>query len=344
VSTLLTASAPGKLVLTGEYAVLENAPAVSAATNLRATVELGLTTEDKHELHVLNTSAVYRFTVSDRGELQWLDAPGEHGTLLTAAAQVIDLQPAFNDGQHVTISIDTRDFYRLSQTGDPVKKGIGSSAAIAVALTAALQKFVGTEADINTALELHQSFQGSRGSGIDIVTSWHGGLVEMQPGNPPCVQKLHWPEGLQVLPVWTGQAASTTDKLRQLEDFRANNPAVCQQQFAALCAASASAAQCWQSTDVTELLAAISSFAETLKNFDAAASLGIWSDVHGRLQALAAECGVIYKPSGAGGGDYGLAFAAEVSGIRQFEAAVLAEGFVTDDVEWGESGLLLTTR
>ena len=34
------ASAPGKLILVGEYAVLAGAPAISAAVNIRATARL----------------------------------------------------------------------------------------------------------------------------------------------------------------------------------------------------------------------------------------------------------------------------------------------------------------
>lgn len=346
-TAIVTASAPGKLVLTGEYAVLENAPAVSAATDLRVTVEISRVSGEYSELCVLNNGKRYRF-VSDGGdELAWIDDPGPPGAIVDAAFSVISERGLFDDAlRTIEISICTQDFYQSSGAANskPLKKGIGSSAAIAVALAAALQTFASVEPTFELALQIHRCFQGSQGSGIDVATSWHGGLIVMSPGKLPDVQKLDWPKGLYVLPIWTGKAASTTVKLKQLDEFRTGSPDTYSRVFRSLCAAAASAADAWRSGNVATLMEDISCFADTLQQLDDAASLGIWSEPHRKLHALTNGSGVVYKPSGAGGGDFGLAFAADSAQLEQYGVHAQRLGFGINSIAWSDAGLSVSTR
>ncbi len=63
--TTVTASAPGKVILSGEYAVLDGAPAISMAVNRRAVVTLTTVGDD-------NTVAQHSDRVRQRLFLEWL--------------------------------------------------------------------------------------------------------------------------------------------------------------------------------------------------------------------------------------------------------------------------------
>jgi phosphomevalonate kinase len=343
----VTASAPGKLVLTGEYAVLDGAPAISAAVDLRAFVEIRSTGERWHQLIVANTGDDFAFDLSDDGSIRWRDAPGEFGTLIDAVFSILsegglslnELNDSnFHKDGHagLSISIDTRDFYQSAGAGVPKKKGVGSSAAVAVALTGALQTLAGRQPSVSSALAAHRRFQANQGSGIDVVASWLGGLVLMTGVSS---LTLAWPKDFYVFPVLIGEPASTTAKLRKLENARASSPEHFTKISGDLCAAASHAARCWQGGDSEALLASIRLFADSLQRMDEELGLGIWSEPHHALKAAAAECRVVYKPSGAGGGDCGVTFSTEADALQKFADKARQLGYSSGALEWSNEGL-----
>jgi hypothetical protein len=58
----------------------------------------------------------------------------------------------------------------------------------------------------------------------------------------------------------------------------------------------------------------------------------ILSEEHRRLRGLAEGCGVHYKPSGAGGGDFGIGFASDLDAAEEFADGVVTEGFRAIDL------------
>jgi phosphomevalonate kinase len=176
------ASAPGKIVLAGEYAVLWDAPAVCMAIDRRATAALRESVDG--ECHVTSPG----FAGADRYRV--VDA-------VTGGRR-----PAFD------IELDTRAFMEQGR-----KIGIGSSAALTVSLVAAL----GNSTDVyGEALAAHRRLQGGTGSGVDVAAAVHGGLFDYEmPTN--AVHPLTWPEGLVYRVIWTGVSASTAEKLAILE-------------------------------------------------------------------------------------------------------------------------------
>ena len=63
----------------------------------------------------------------------------------------------------------------------------------------------------------------------------------------------------------------------------------------------------WNAEDTAGVLGAIAGYESGLRQLDEAAGIGIFSPVHERLRAIAVKHGAVYKPSGAGGGDFGIA-------------------------------------
>ena len=209
------ASAPGKIVLAGEYAVLYGAPAICMAVSRRAVVTV---------------------TASPEEGPGKVSTPGYVGD---DPAAILDIAgPDARDGRD--FELDTRAF---SEHGRKI--GLGSSAALTVALLAAVNKTADVFA---AALDAHRRFQGGKGSGVDIATAVHGGLLQYTMPSAE-VRPLRWPDGLAMRVLWTGVAASTTDRLGRLDaDRNATSTA-------ALCNAAEDMAAAWRHGDSDRILA-----------------------------------------------------------------------------------------
>ena len=81
------ATAPGKLILIGEYAVLEGAPAISAAVDRFAVAELHVTA-GQSALRIANTGNCFPFSYSGEA-VDWHIDPGIFGDVLVAASGVV---------------------------------------------------------------------------------------------------------------------------------------------------------------------------------------------------------------------------------------------------------------
>ena len=131
------------------------------------------------------------------------------------------------------LQIDTSQFYKETNRN---KLGLGSSAALTVALIVAIVLFSNMENKIVSdnfelflfACDVHFKAQGNKGSGIDIAASVFGSVNQynvksIEEGNK--TQKIvprSIPEDLFILPVWTGISASTRKLLSQIEQYRVN--------------------------------------------------------------------------------------------------------------------------
>ena len=78
----VAASAPGKVVLAGEYAVLDGAPAICAALDRRARVQIAPSGTDHHVVEAPGFSDARGEFLAIDGELQWL-AAGDDFALVT---------------------------------------------------------------------------------------------------------------------------------------------------------------------------------------------------------------------------------------------------------------------
>lgn len=335
-----TASAPGKLVLTGEYAVLDGATAVAAATDIRALAAVAPSGYDTHRLIIVNTNREFAFKGGFTHAPEWVDDPGEYGGIMNALLEHLRNVHNGFEPPPLAISIDTRDFYlHVEGANVPVKRGIGSSGAVTVALAGALCAALDRPLALADVLAVHHQFQGRVGSGIDVVTSWQGGTVALTPNDPAGPQSVERPANLLLRPVWTGEPASTPAMLAGLAAFRAADPDLGDELMQALCRLANAAAAAWQTGDTQSILQAVHDYSLGLQAFDATTATGIWSGAHRELLELAGQAGVVYKPSGAGGGDYGLAFAADAQALEKFTALAQDAGYADAAPGWSDTGL-----
>lgn len=320
-SPLCTATAPAKVVLSGEYAVLDGAPAVCMAINRRARVSLKRTDAPEGRVSAPGFSdAVGRFRVAD-GELCWL-ADAVPFAVVDAAWQASSSRP----DTAVDLVLDTSEFVDRSSGK---KLGIGSSAAISVALCAVLNASDGYPED---AFATHRNLHGGSGSGVDIACSLHGGLLEFKRAKQQSTG-LTWPSGLKFRLIWSGVTVSTKDKLALLKQG-SSLPS-----RSHLRQASEFIANAWRSTDTQRLVECYRDYVDCLLRFSDDHHLGIFDAGHRELLDTASSAGLIYKPCGAGGGDIGIVLGTDDDRLDDF-VRNLPLHFSTIDCVLDRNGLI----
>lgn len=300
----LAASAPGKLVLSGEYAVLFGAPAIAVAVNRRARVLVSSSRGGHHTVTAPGFAAAPgQFECRD-GHFAWIDG-GEDFALVETVWTALDPRVT----AALALVLDTRSF-RDTATGG--KLGIGSSAALAAALAHSLAEVSNEAHDApRAAYDGHRLFQGGLGSGVDVACSLLGGLVEYSMTSKDARRRV-WPEGLHIAVFWLGIPVSTKDRLARL----ARQPALPTRD--ALVHESGRIAALWAAGSAQQILEAYPGYIALLREFSADYGLGVFDAGHAELAELAGEVGVVYKPCGAGGGDCGVCLSSDSAALDEF--------------------------
>ncbi len=334
---VIHASAPGKLFLLGEYAVLEGAPALLTAVDRRVKVRIAHTDADRWLLNAPGLG-IEQLTLESDGALPDSLGRTTHEKLRLYDAVRRTVAEAVGGVGHgggtalpghqrrdraLSISIDSSE---LSLGGH--KLGLGASAAVAVALTMGLARARDLNFD-NTALfaaalAAHRQAQGPLGSGGDVAAAVAGGLISYSTGAtaPDAVSltSLLWPNDLTMMVVVTGQGSSTPELVGRVTDFARRDPNRYRTDLARLARLAEQASLALGTADA--FLALASEYYDALATLDAHAHAGIISDRHRQLHTLAARLDGVFKSSGAGGGDVGLAFARSGAPARDLAAAL----------------------
>ena len=322
----ITASAPGKFVLSGEYAVLDGAPAICVAVDRRAVVTIDTHDGDCHLVTAPGfTAATGRFRV-ESGELSWLGGGRDFGLF----EAVWNASRPATASRCLAVSLDTAVF---RDPGSGSKIGLGSSAALTAALATALHALGGDKAD-TVAHVAHRLFQGGAGSGVDIACSIEGGTVEYRMAGRQATP-VEWPAGLCFSVLWSGISADTGGRLVRFAD-QPGSPSRSE-----LGEASASVAAAFERGQAAGVIAALGAYTGALLRFDAAHRLGIFDAGHKELAERAAEAGMVYKPCGAGGGDIGVALATSRASLASFEKTAARSGFMRLALSIDSRGALL---
>lgn len=297
-------SAPGKLFLIGEYAVLDGAPALLTAVDRRARVRLTAAHDGHWQFNAPNLG-IHNLDLGVGASIP-VDADSELRQKLRvfdAVRRTVSARlPGQLSAQHV--DIDTADFAR-----DGHKLGLGSSAAVAAALTCALGRAAGEhwpKAELTQlAIAAHRAAQNGTGSGGDVAVAVYGGLISYVRDQTPIA--LDWPHSLAGMAVVTGEGASTPDLVARVRALATDQPA---RYNTAMQALTTLADKVQQSlTDSGDFLRLADDYFCALGQLDQHAGAGIISDRHHELHTLAASHHAVFKSSGAGGGDVGLLFA-----------------------------------
>ena len=301
----ISAVAPGKVVLSGEYAVLDGAPAIAMAVNrfARATVAVGSGAWSRVVTKGLVKSD-RRFRPT--GEIVEWDRVQDGDPV--AVVDAVFTSAEFGYGVPVVIELDSSEF--VDQASGQ-KTGLGSSAAIVVALCAALGKNCSGQEVARSAHRAHRSLQQGIGSGVDVAASLHGGLFCYRLKNR-VTDPLLWPPGLHYRLVFSGRATSTRQKLQRLAESDTSPSRT------RLLEASTAMAAAWAGQDTWQIIEGYDDYIAKLREFGDDHGLGIFDGGHETVRAIASDSRIVYKPCGAGGGDIGIALATDEDVLENF--------------------------
>ncbi|HET8657945.1 MAG TPA: phosphomevalonate kinase [Micromonosporaceae bacterium] len=348
--------APGKLFIAGEYAVLEPGhPAILVAVDRQVSV----TVSGSVGVDVLIDSDL----CPGEARLQ------RRGGALVGLGDD-DGQPALDSLSHVVSAIEVVDGLlterglrtppvrvsvssRLHRNG--TKFGLGSSGAVTVAAVTAVAAYCGVELPPDARFRLAMlatARRDTRSSGGDLAASVWGGWIAYRAPDRAAVldmaqrrgidemMRAPWPGfGLRRLPPprglalevgWTGQPASTSSLAGRLEVGQWRGSSSQRSFLARSDECVRGAIRAIEQGDDHELLRQVRGARQVLADLDDEVRLGIFTT---RLTALcdAAEAvGGAAKPSGAGGGDCGIAL---LDAAAKREISQLRE-------EWAAAGVL----
>jgi len=285
---LVIATAPGKLILTGEYAVLDGALALVTAVNRRAVA--------KRE--AVRGSSPFLLAVTHE-----LAARGKHDAARAS----------------IEIAVDSSAFYDAHGT----KLGLGSSAAVTVAATACALADTFDRAEvlaIATAAHANaQGERGARGSGADIAAAVHGGTIAY---SRDATRALQWPTSVVIVPFFTGAAADTATLVAHVMASR--GPAV---DAALVAIGDASRAACSALDGPADgVVAAFALAGIGIDRLARAANVDLVPTCVTAARAALAKLGGTAKTTGAGGGDVGVAVMPATTDVSEVTRILIESG------------------
>ncbi len=336
---MIRVQAPGKMLLIGEYAVLEGCEALVLAVDRQA--EVSAQKLSGNEFAVASPSLgileALPFVFTKSGKLRFdpnLDVRSRYK--LAFFKKVFEFFVARNglpDRPALRLTLQTDAFYSAEWRR---KLGFGSSSALTVALYKALDAAwelrLTSEQLFRLALAAHRFVQGNIGSGIDVAASFSGRVIQykMNTGDawkqelPKAVPP--WPD-LPMAVIWSGNSASTKEMVASVSRLKETDLSLYRQLIKRLCMESSGAVQAYVRENITLFLRHTARFRDALRQLGAQSGTPIFTRAHEELVELAETRNCVYKPSGAGGGDIGILFAPDQEKLKTALNAIEERGY-----------------
>ena len=315
---MIAATAPGKLFLTGEWAVLRGAPALVVAVDRLVRVEVDAEAGDG--ALVIESLAEGRTWHHDgRGAAGDTSMPqGDAGAVVAVLRGLGWI--------HGRVVVDSRPFLIGER-----KLGLGRSAATIAAAVVTRRRLasaaVEPRAVLADALAANARFQDGQGSGADIAAAVYGGVVAAERRQDELTVARHaLPDGLELVAGWTGESAATTPLISAFATMP--SPPVLPE----LASTARDAVAAIEANDGGRLCDAVDRSGDLLVRFGAETGLPIVTPALRRLIDTARGAGAVAKPSGAGGGDCGIAIAPTARVAAAVRAAWRDAGILPLDV------------
>lgn len=277
-------SAPGSLMILGEHAVLHGRHALVCAVNRRVTVRAAARAGGRIQV---------------RSALGDAECPAREVNGIEGMPFVREALRIAGDG------LVSGAEFRIESEIKPTL-GLGSSAAVTVAMLAAARTLAGAnpsaDAIAREAREVIRRVQG-RGSGADAAASAFGGLVRYR-AEPWSARRVA--DELPILAVYSGAKRPTAEVIALVEDRRARDPALFERVYDRMDAASLAGADAARAGDLAALGSAMNEGQSLME------AIGVVNEPLAVIvTALRASRGVYgAKVSGSGLGDCAVALGA----------------------------------
>ncbi len=304
----IDASAPGKLMVSGEYAVLDGAVAIVASADVRV-------------------------------QVRWVD---QEAALPPEAAATRELAERELGAVRGWLTLDASDLRKAGK-----KLGLGSSAAASAAVAGAIlathgHNLANTEVQqraFKLALAGHKAI-APEGSGADVAAASLGGFVRFRlSGKDVEAARVEFPTQVQSRVVWTGKEARTSEFVRAVRAYEARDGQGFAKLRGELQDQALRFANAIQASQIAEIIAATAAYGQAMGSLGRAAGVPIVTEELAHIAALAGEHAGAAKPSGAGGGDVAIAFFPDATAAGAFDEACRAAKLDLLDLRLGAPGV-----
>jgi phosphomevalonate kinase len=352
---------PGKLLLLGEYAILEpGSQALVLAVNRYLTLEVH--TAERGFTVQTDLFPDQDFVSSGPGQ----PLRSVTGQALPFVEQALTVACAWLQTQELTPEpLQLQLSSELQQDG--VKLGLGSSAATTLAVIAGVLMAhdidclspAGRLRLFKLAALAHSGGQQGAGSGADLAGCLYGSVTCYRRFDPRWLQspralpalinsewpllgleKLPWPDALGVLVGWSGAPAMTVDYLTEFEYVRQEQPEALARFLFSANATTAAGRAALCKGDLAALTQAVGQYRRLLNELSAYFLEPIETPALHHLIETAAAQGLGAKSSGAGGGDCALAVGS-ASALTELALAWRGQGLQPLELTLDSQGLTL---
>jgi phosphomevalonate kinase len=295
----MKARAPGKIVISGAYAVLEGAPAI--------------------------VCAVDRFAVADSSLVAPSPTPEVRAAFPSEPAPACDASALFSNGKKLGLGASAAIL--VASLAARIAEGRGTYGDIELA-TAVFPR----------ALEAHKKAQGG-GSGVDVAASAFGGTIAYRRGaERPEALAVKLPAELVFEVWWSGKPASTSELIGKVNALRERAQARYVKLIEAQEAASLEAELALARGDSPRFLDALEAQRHALAALGSAAGAAIVDSAAEELGDLARTFGGAALPAGAGGGDV-LVYVGVAASPPEFAALAARSGHERLELTLGARGV-----
>jgi phosphomevalonate kinase len=279
---MISISVPGKLMLSGEYAVLRGGTAVLVPISRYLTVAESLVADSSRQSPVIRAALAFPIEETEKFER-------DHGL--------------------PCVSIDYTGFSHRDSSRKTVKLGIGSSAAEAVGIVALRFERAGLAWSKNRnkiasyAHTIHRQAQGGIGSGADTALCAFREPIEYTMGHGPHPIEFEPKTDIPLHAVWSEHPSDTRKMVADFESWLSRGEPAAAALLSRLVESSRELADTWFRTPQDILFQQLDRFCSALHTCMEAAAIQYRLPIHHELESWAEKQGGRAKPTGAGGGD-----------------------------------------
>lgn len=351
----MIATAPGKLLLTGEYAVLEGAPALVVAVNRRVIARKRTSATGSSPFLIAVADELARRYGSDHPVTRaafdivvdssaFFLGQAKLGLGSSAAVTVAATALALSAERHTVPMIDRDNVLAIAtaahqhaQRSRRRARDSGSHMIVAPRVRATTEELAiaTTSRDSSTSIVAAPSSADFAplligGSGADIAAAVHGGVIAFaaQGSAPPQITRLPWPAKLRLIPFFTGESADSAELIARVMQARASRRTDVETALTAIAKASRAACQGAESRmpeiGANAFLSALQQAAIASDALASATGIPLVPPCVTKAHRALAKLGGMAKTTGAGGGDVGVAV------LPASENVIIAERFLIE--------------